>query len=252
MTTKMTAKEKRAMNKALLLSITLVLIAGLTATLVLLPTTTIGQTAFGGLRQLFAADSTQIWWYVTRSAGIIAYLLLWFSTVWGLVLPTKLLTPALEQTFTVDFHEFISLLSIGFTLLHVFVLTIDRYLPYTPLQIMIPFLSPYRPFWVGLGVLGFYIALLVTVTFYLRSKIGMKTFRSIHVLSLLGYLGVTLHGLYAGTDAPLLTMQFLYKGTALVVIFLTTYWLGHKYLQKREAEEKVLRERLHRHARVRT
>ena len=250
MTVKMTAIEKKARNNALLLSITLVLGAALAAILVLLPVSTIGQNAFGGLSQLFAADSAQIWWYVTRSAGIIAYLLLWFSTVWGLAVPTKLLTPALEQTFTVDFHEFISLLSIGFTLLHVFVLTIDRFLPYTPIQILVPFLSPYRPFWVGMGVIAFYITLLVTITFYLRSKIGMKTFRSIHVLSLLGYLGVTLHGLYAGTDSPLVAMQLLYKGTALVVIFLTAYWLGQKYIQNREAKQKALRERLHRHVRA--
>jgi sulfoxide reductase heme-binding subunit YedZ len=250
MTTKMTAKEKKGMMNALLLSITMVLGAALAATLVLLPQTAAGQGALSGLKQLFASDSTQIWWFVTRSAGIIAYLLLWFSMVWGLAVPSKLLKPVLEQTFTVDFHEFISLLSIGFTLLHVFVLMIDRFLPYTLLQILIPFLSPYRPFWVGMGVIAFYISLLVTVTFYLRSKIGMKSFRSIHMLSLLSYLGVTLHGFYAGTDSPLVAMQLLYKGTALVVIFLTVYWLGLKYQENQEAKEKALRERLLRHGRA--
>jgi predicted ferric reductase len=253
MNTKMTAKEKKGFINALLLSITLVFGAGLVAALVLLPQTTFGQSALGGLNQLFAADSTQIWWYVTRSAGIVAYLLLWFSTVWGLVVPSKLLNPVLGPTFTVDFHEFISLLSIGFVLLHVFVLTIDRFLPYTVWQILIPFLSPYRPFWVGLGVIAFYVTLLVTITFYLRGKIGMKKFRSIHVLSLLGYLGVTLHGLYAGTDAPLFAMQLLYKGTALVVIFLTVYWLWLKYVQYLESQPKPVPHRTahHRHVRPR-
>jgi len=249
---KMNPNEKKEMINALLLSITLVLGAGLVSLLVLLPLTASGQSAQGGLRQLFASDSTQIWWFVTRSAGITAYLLLWFSTVWGLAVPTKFLTSALDQTFTVDFHEFISLLSIGFTLLHVFVLTIDRFLPYTPLQILIPFLSPYRPFWVGVGVIAFYISLLVTVTFYLRKKIGGKTFRSIHILSLFGYLGGTLHGIYAGTDSPLIAMQLLYKGTGLVVIFLTVFWLVHKYLVNQEAKEKELRKRTHRHARAYT
>jgi predicted ferric reductase len=246
MATKMTAKQKKGMIDALLLSIILVLSAGLAATLLLIPQTAAGQSALTGLKHLFAADSTQIWWFVTRSAGIIAYLLLWFSTIWGLAVPSKLLNPLLEQTFTFDFHEFISLLSIGFMLLHVFVLLIDRFLPYTLMQILIPFLSPYRPFWVGVGVFSFYISLLVTVTFYLRSKIGSKTFRSIHVLSLLGYLGVTLHGLYAGTDSPLIGMQLLYKGTALVVIFLTVYWLGLRYTQTREEKKKAVRESLHR------
>lgn len=182
--------------------------------------------------------------------GHHCYLLLWFSTVWGLAVPSKLLNPILEQTFTVDFHEFISLLSIGFTLVHALVLLVDRYMPYTLLEILVPFLSPYRPFWVGMGVIAFYTSLLVTVTFYIRSKIGMKTFRSIHLLSLLGYLGVTMHGLYAGTDAPLVAMQILFKGTAFVVILLTVYWLGQKYNQNREAKEKALRERQQRHMRV--
>jgi len=79
---KMTAKQKKGMINALLLSITLVLGAGVAATLLLLPQTAAGQSALVGLKQLFASDSTQIWWYVTRSAGIIAYMLLWFSTVY--------------------------------------------------------------------------------------------------------------------------------------------------------------------------
>jgi len=252
MVTKMTAKQKKGLVNALLLSLTLVLGAGLVATIVLLPQTSAGQGALVGLRQFFAADSTQIWWYVTRSAGIVAYLLLWFSTVWGLAVPSRLLNPVLEQTFTFDFHEFISWLAIGFTLLHVFVLTIDRFLPYSPIQILVPFLSPYRPFWVGIGVIAFYITLLVTITFYIRSKIGAKTFRSIHVLSLLGYLGATLHGLYAGTDSPLVSMGLLYKGTALVVVFLTIYWLGLKYAQSQAAKERAFKQRLHRHVRSHT
>jgi len=198
-----------------------------------------GNWLASSLNWLFAADSQQLWWYVTRSAGIVAYLLLWLSTVWGLAVPSRIIQPVLEQAYTFDFHQFISLLSIGFVLLHVLVLTLDRYLPYSTLQILIPFLSPYRPLWVGLGVISFYLIALVTITFYLRTKIGMNTFRAIHVLSLVGYLGVTLHGFYAGTDSPLLSMQLLYRGTSLVVIFLTVYWLVQKYQQKAEAQKKA-------------
>jgi predicted ferric reductase len=198
-----------------------------------------GDWLANSLSWLFAADSTQLWWYVTRSAGIIAYLLLWLSTVWGLAVPSRIIQPVLDQTYTFDFHQFISLLAIGFALLHILVLTLDRYLPYSTLQILIPFLSPYRPLWVGIGVISFYIILLVTITFYLRTRIGMSTFRAIHILSLLGYLGITLHGLYAGTDSPLISMQLLYNGTSLVVVFLTVYWLVLKYQQNQESKRKA-------------
>ena len=193
-----------------------------------------GQSLGNYLRWLFAADSIQIWWYVTRASGIIAYLLLWFSTVLGLAVTSKYLDGMLDRIFTYDFHEFISLLAVAFTLVHVLVLTLDRYLPYSLAQILIPFISPYRPFWVGVGVIAFYVTILVTVTFYLRNRIGTRAFRVIHILSLLGYIGVTLHGYYAGTDTALPTMQILYKVSGLAVLFLTVYWLVLLGLRKLE------------------
>ena len=201
--------------------------------------TPVGQPLIQGLKWLLAADSIQVWWYVTRAAGIVAYLLLWFSMVLGLAVTSKYLDLLLDRMFTYDFHQFISLLSIGFVMLHILVLTIDFYLPYSVAQVLIPFLSPYRPLWVGIGVIGFYITLLVTITFYLRKRIGMRAFRVIHVLSLVGYLGVTLHGLYAGTDSALPVMQLVYKASGLVVLFLTVYWLALLALRKLEARQQA-------------
>jgi sulfoxide reductase heme-binding subunit YedZ len=145
---------------------------------------------------------------------------------------TTIVAPLLEQTYTFDFHQFISLLSIGFTLLHVIVLMIDQYLPFSIWQILLPFLDSYRPFWVGIGIISFYIILLVTITFYIRSLIGMSAFRAIHILSLVSYLGATLHGLFAGTDGTLPGMRIIYLGGGLVVAFLTGYWLWIRSLQK--------------------
>ena len=210
-----------------------------------------GQSVGTWLKWLFALDSVQLWWYVTRASGIVAYLLLWFSTVLGLAVTSKFLDRLLDRVFTFDFHEFISLLSLAFVLLHVVVLLVDRYLPYSIWQILVPFISPYRPFWVGVGVIGFYVTLLVTVTFYLRKWIGMRTFRLIHVLSLVGYLGVTLHGVYAGTDTPLPAMKFLYEATGLAVLFLTVYWLAllvQKKMEARQAAQTAARLPRRRHA----
>ena len=188
---------------------------------------------------LFGVDSQQLWWYITRSAGIVAYLLLWLSTVWGLAVPSKIVAPVLEGGYTFDFHQFISLLAIAFALLHALVLMLDRYLPYSIFQVLVPFLSPYRPQWVGIGVISLYIMILVAATFYVRARIGMNTFRLIHYTSLLGYLGVTVHGLTSGTDAPLASMQFIYYGSSLVVIGLTVYWLRQKSKQNQLAKQKA-------------
>ena len=203
----------------------------------------IGQPLVNAMDWLFANNSIHTTWYITRAAGWIAYFLLWFSMIWGLAIPTKFFEKFLSPTFAVDFHEYLSLLSIGFVILHVTVLMIDQYLPFTLSQIFIPFMSTYRPLWIGLGVIGAYLAALVTVTFYLRKRIGQKRFKSIHTLSMFGYLGVVLHAFFAGTDSSLPIAQLIYLSTFLVVVFLTAYWLlrGRQIQKEKEEHERTNR-----------
>ena len=177
------------------------------------------------LDALFAASTVQAMWYVTRAAGLIAYLLLWLSTAWGIAVSSKIFDPVLQGAFTYDFHQFLSLLAIGFVVLHIVVLSADRYLPFSVAAILVPFIAPYRPLWVGIGVVGFYLTLLVTVTFYLRQHIGMKAFRMIHLASFAAYAFAAIHGLMAGTDSVLPAAQLMYAGTTLVIVFLTVYWV---------------------------
>jgi sulfoxide reductase heme-binding subunit YedZ len=191
------------------------------------------------LSWLFAADSVQVMWYITRAAGMTSYLLLWLSVVLGLAVSSKIFDILLHRSFTYDFHEFLSLAALGFVALHMGVLFFDRYMPYSLAEVLVPFVSSYRPFWVGMGVIGMYLSVLVTVTFYLRTKIGMKTFRRLHVLSLVAYLGVTLHGLFAGTDSSLAPVLGIYAGTFLTVVFLGSFWIyqvslkNHQKLEER-------------------
>jgi predicted ferric reductase len=186
---------------------------------------------------LLAVNTVQVWWYVTRAAGLMAYLLIWLSTVWGFGVGTKIFDPLLERMFTYDFHEYLSLLGLGFLLTHVVALMADHYQPFNAFQILIPFIAPYRPFWVGIGIIAAYLSILVTITFYIRTLISQQTFRKIHVLSVLAYLGATLHGLYSGTDSPLTVVQLMYWGTFLIAVFLFGYWLVMLWMKKREEQE---------------
>ena len=92
-------------------------------------------------------------------------------------------------------------------------------------QFLIPFISPFRPVWVGVGVIGFWLILLVSITFYIRSKITMKAFRVVHYLSFIAYIGAVVHSVFSGTDTPLPMAQLMYATTFLIIVFLTAYWL---------------------------
>jgi len=211
-----------------------ILLVGAIFIAMLLTITMGGALGNSGIRSLFGMDTTQLWWFITRAAGLTGYFLIWLSMAWGLAIPSKIAQPLVEGTFTYDFHEHLSLLGLGFILLHIVVLMFDRYLRFSLAQLLIPFVDSYRPFWVGLGIISLYVFLVVTVTFYLRAQIGTKAFRSIHMFSLLGYLGATFHGLFAGTDSALPVTMLLYGGTFLSIVFLTVYWLVMRKPEKAE------------------
>lgn len=175
------------------------------------------------LDRALVTSSAQTTWFITRAAGLMAYLLVWLSTVWGLAVSSKVFDGAVHRTFTYDFHQFISLLSIAFVVVHLVVLLFDQYQPFTLAQILVPFTAPYRSVWVGLGTIGLYLTLIVTVTFYIRKWIGQKTFRLIHLASYLAFAGAAVHGLLSGTDSPLASVQAMYLVTAISVVFLTVY-----------------------------
>jgi predicted ferric reductase len=185
----------------------------------------------------FALDSIHIWWYVSRASGIMGYLLFWLSTLWGFAISSKIFDSFLERMFTYDFHEHLSLLSLGFVGLHVIVLLIEKVEPLSLAEILIPFISAYKPFWTGIGIIAFYLSVLVTVTFYIRSWISMKAFRTIHYLSVVAYVGSLFHSLYAGTDSALTWVQVMYWGTFLSTIFFCAYWILIAWLRKGDARQ---------------
>ena len=186
------------------------------------------------VKDFFALDSVHIWWYVTRAAGLMGYLLFWLSTVWGFAISSKIFDSFLERMFTFDFHEHLSLLSLGFLGLHVAVLLIEKVEPLSLTEVLVPFVSTYRPFWTGIGIITFYLTVLVTITFYIRKWISMKTFRVIHYLSVAAYFGALLHSVYAGTDTSLTWVQWMYGGTTLVTVFFMVYWAALLWMRKEE------------------
>lgn len=190
----------------------------------------LSQTALGGVWSrmfdaTFGASTGHLTWFVTRASGVVAYLLLWLSTVWGLAVSSKMFDRAMPRAFTYDTHEYLSLLALGFTLAHVFILLGETYMPFNLVQLLVPFISDYRPFWIGIGIVGTYVCLLVTLTFYARKWIGQRAFRVIHYSSFIGFFAVLLHSWFAGTDTGLAVTRIMYMVSGLSVVFMTVYWL---------------------------
>jgi predicted ferric reductase len=171
-----------------------------------------------------AGADQKAYWYVTRSSGFVAYGLLWLSMALGLMITNKLARAWPGGPTLNDLHEYASVLGLGFGVLHALALLGDQYTKYTLAQVLAPFASAnYRPFWVGLGQVGFYLLLLVTLSFYLRRWIGYRLWRAIHYLSFGVFLLALGHGLLSGTDAGATWAGNLYWGSAVSLAGLTVY-----------------------------
>lgn len=183
------------------------------------------NTAVAGQLVQFLGVTSKTAWHFSRSAGTVAYMLLAGSTVWGLLLSSKLIKEAVPASLALAMHNMLSWLAMVLTGLHALALLFDSYYSYTLSSLTIPFLGPYRPGWVGLGIIGFYLMFIITISFNFRRQLGQKRWRQLHALSFVAYLGATIHGAMAGTDSGNPGMQALYWGSGLLVLFLTNYRL---------------------------
>lgn len=168
---------------------------------------------------------TSAYWYMARAGGLVAYLLLWSSSIWGLTLSTKVISDMIPAPLAYGIHEFLSILAIIFAVLHAVVLLGDQYIQFNIFHLAIPFIAPYEPLWTGLGTIGLYLSAALTASFYIRRQIGQKVWRAMHYIAFVAYVLALVHGLMAGTDSPLAITKLMYLGTGFSVLFLTYYRL---------------------------
>lgn len=164
------------------------------------------------------ANDVNVSWHYVRASGMVAYILLTLSVIWGLALSTRAVKDWSPGVLSMLLHTTLSWLAIAFGLLHAVLLLLDKYYPYQWSDIFIPFTGPYRPLFVGLGTLSFWLLLIIAISFQFKSQIGHATWKRIHLLSYVAFLLITVHGLFSGTDASKLGFQIIIISINVLVI----------------------------------
>jgi predicted ferric reductase len=196
----------------------------------------IGALGVEGLVSLvrsFATTAAKSYWFVSRASGVLAYLLLTLSVLWGLMQSGAILRPIIPPVLALGMHNFLSWAALIMVALHALILLGDGFIKMGLVHLFIPFIAPYQPFWVGLGVIAFYLALLLSLSFYARRYIGQKTFRHFHYISYLAFILVTLHGLVSGTDSSHLLVLYVLSAGAVITL---TFW---RFANTRQAKVQV-------------
>lgn len=140
------------------------------------------------------------WWLASRAAGIVAFLLIAASVTLGLFMASGIWRrPGLKRDL-LKVHQHLALAGLAMIGLHGVCLLGDAWLKPGIGGIAIPFTVAYRPLWVGLGILGGYLAALLGPTYFVRRRIGGRRWRQLHRATVVVYALAVAHSLGSGTD----------------------------------------------------
>ena len=141
------------------------------------------------------------WWYATRGSGIVALLLLTASLCLGVLSAIRWRSSFLPRFVVAGLHRNLTLLAVAFLVLHVLTTIADGFAPIGLRDAFVPFVSPYRPLWLGLGTVGCDLLLALLVTSLLRGRIGYRGWRAVHGLAYVAWPVALVHALGTGSDA---------------------------------------------------
>jgi sulfoxide reductase heme-binding subunit YedZ len=147
-----------------------------------------------------AASGPSLYWYLTRSTGAVALLLLTAAIALGVLDVQRLSAPRWPRFVVDSLHRNVSLLAMAFLGIHILTSILDSFAPISLVDAFIPFTGTYRPFWLGLGAVAFDLLLAVTITSLLRRRMGFATWRAVHWLTYASWPIALLHGFGTGSD----------------------------------------------------
>lgn len=155
-------------------------------------------------------------WSSTRAAGLTAYVLFFISVAVGMY--QSFPNVSLENKLILrSVHQWAGWLGLWFGSFHGIVLLFDQEVHFSLKEIFVPFASNTDTILVSLGIISFYIILIIMVSSDLIKIVGKRLWKSIHFLSIPGFFFALLHGVLMGTDSQSSWILGLYLITGAIV-----------------------------------
>jgi methionine sulfoxide reductase heme-binding subunit len=152
------------------------------------------------MSSLLATSGPSIYWYLTRSTGAMALVLLSLAVALGVIDVERWSTPRWPRFVVDSLHRNVSLLALAFLVAHILTSVLDSFAPIGLIDAFVPFAGSYRPLWLGLGAVAFDLILAVIATSLLRARMGFATWRAVHWLTYASWPIALLHGFGTGSD----------------------------------------------------
>jgi len=165
-------------------------------------------------------------WYLSRGSGVVSLLLLTAAVLLGVASVRRWSARRLPRFVVAGLHRNVTLLAVVFVCVHVVTAVADGYVPIRLVDAFVPFVSRYRPVWLGLGALAFDLILALIASSLLRRHLGRRAWRSMHWLAYACWPLALAHGLGTGGDFGAGWMKVLTAACAAVALLAVVWRLA--------------------------
>ena len=167
-------------------------------------------------------------WYIIRAAGFISAGLLVLIMLSGIGQVTGIIYRWIEPIKVWAIHKALALALVVSIAVHVSFLLIDHFVPFSLIQILVPFASHYSNgtkllgiplggIAVTLGILAMYGVIILVLSSLGWIDTKKKTWRKLHYISYLVGGFVLIHALYVGTDLKYGLFRLAWIGLGFIV-----------------------------------
>ena len=147
-----------------------------------------------------------VWWYLSRISAMVAWALMALSMVWGVLLASRVFRGLDNPGWLKDLHKYLSTLTILMAGIHTTALTLDPFVHFTALDLIVPGRATYDgatptiELSLAIGVIAFWAMSIVYLTSLVMDKLPRWLWKSIHYLAYAIFFAVGIHAAFSGTD----------------------------------------------------
>jgi methionine sulfoxide reductase heme-binding subunit len=165
-------------------------------------------------------------WYASRTTGVVTLLLLTAVLLLGILVNRQGRLPGLPSFAVTGLHRNVSLLAVAFLAIHVITAIVDPYVTIGLAAAVLPFVSGYKPFWLGLGAISLDLIAALIVTSLARARMSRRAWRGIHWAAYAAWPLAVVHSLGSSSDARSGLVFGVLTGCVLAVAFALAWRLS--------------------------
>ena len=139
-------------------------------------------------------------WALGRGTGVVALVMFTVTIVLGILGRSGRSVAGLGRFGVNEVHRTAALTGTTLVGVHVASLFFDPFAQLRLVDVVMPFLGAYRPFWLGLGTLAVDLLAVVIVVSLLRERVGPRVFRTVHWATYALWPVAMAHAIGNGTD----------------------------------------------------